>query len=700
MTAIKTTTKNLQELKKLGISSAEELLMYFPRRYLDFSKTKHIRDTRPGETVTLQVTIKSIQSRFSFKSRQTLCESVVQDSTGYLKVTWFNMGYLAKTLKIGDHIALAGKITNFKGLQLVNPIYEKIEGDMLHTGRFVPVYKLPGTMYQKTLRKIVHAHLPLARKIPDIIPPGTRRSFALPDLATTIQESHFPSAQEKLYSVQRRLIFEELFIQQLAVQENKKLRVLLKAPNIPANVELIKKFLSTLPFELTGGQKRALWEIMKDMEQSVPMNRLLQGDVGSGKTVVAAAAALCAVRAGFQVALLAPTEILAVQHYETIQKIFAKTTPRVKIGLHTQSLHEIDGKSYSLPVFKKAVNNGSVSILTGTHALLAGKIHFKTLGLILVDEQHRFGVRQRQYLLSEENRSVTTNMPSEPYPTASSANRETRIRSTHFLSMTATPIPRTLALSMFGELDVSVLSEMPKNRKPIETRLALEEQRLEVYAFLKKQISSGRQVYWVLPHIDESEDEDITSVKEKYDELLYGPYQDLKIGLLHGRMKADDKNAAMLTFKEGKTNILVATSVIEIGVDVPNASCMVIENAERFGLAQLHQLRGRVGRGAHQSYCFAFTEAVEEESLARIKNFTTISSGFKLAELDLENRGFGTLFGEEQSGFFFKYSKYLTMKVLQESRQAAIAFENSDNLKNHPLLEKMVAPLVEKVHLE
>ncbi len=695
-------------LDKLKIKTVSDLLFYFPFRYLDFSKFTEIKDAKIGQTVTLRGVIKTIASRYSFRGRMSLAEAIFSDKTGSLKIVWFNQAYVAKYLKAGDEVLLSGKIEDYKGLQMSNPVYEKFSEETTHTGRIVPVYRITENLYNKTLRTLIKKYLFLANTIPEILPKFIIKNYRLAALPEAIAELHFPTSYEKLAVAKQRVIFDELFIQQLAVLRHKLLLKLLPAPKISPNIGLIKKFLGTLPFELTVGQKKALWQIVKDMEIKHPMNRLLQGDVGSGKTLVALVAALLAIEQNFQVALIAPTEILAKQHLETFYQHLKHYHTRlydseIKIGLLTNNFQLLDDNVLKKAELIKKIKTGKVNLVIGTHALLQNNLTFSNLGLVIIDEQHRFGVAQRAVLARGSMRH-----PSE----SAKANQRQSAIVPHLLSMSATPIPRTLALSFYSDLDVSTLTELPLGRQKVITEVVEETKREQAYASIKKQLALGRQAFIVTPRVEESEQLNLKSVKKEFERLSKEVFQEFKLDLLYGKMKGTDKDKAMEKFNARATQILVTTSVIEIGIDIPNATVMLIEGADRFGLAQLHQLRGRVGRGQHQSYCFlftqhlqnagaGFTDSSEKTTLERLEFFSKNHDGFKLAELDLEQRGFGNLFGTEQTGFNFKFSQFLTLKVLALTKQAATELISLDpELKNSPELKQKSAPFLEQMHLE
>lgn len=681
--------KVAKSLATLGIFTIEDLLRYYPTRYLDFSKFTYIDELRPGETVTVRGFIKTISSRFSFPSRRMLSEAVISDETGSIKVTWFNIGYVAESLQKGDEVLLSGKVNQYKNiLQLTNPIYEKVAADHIHTGRLVPVYRLSDAIFPKTFRSLVHAALPASEHIEDSIPEPIRAKYNVITIATAIRSLHFPDSSEHVTRAQTRLAFEESFVQQLAVEQHKIQLRTLAAPSIPTNLPYIKKIIASLPFLLTAGQKKALWAILQDLEYKHPMNRLLQGDVGSGKTIVALLATLQAIHTGHQVVLLAPTEVLAKQHYDGILKqCSALGLSQSLIGLFTRSFHQIGPEACTKTESVDALQKGTISLIVGTHALLQDSILFKNLAFIIIDEQHRFGVSQRKTLLSRRLQP------------GSKKSKAQRPWVPHLLSMSATPIPRTAALALYGDLEISTIDELPKNRLPIKTWVVPEVKRAGAYDFVLKEITQGRQAFIITPLVEDSEKLQIKSAKAEYARLQQKVFPKLKLGLVHGSLKGKEKDEQMLAFKNRETHILVATSVIEIGIDIPNASVIIIEDAGRFGLAQLHQLRGRVGRGQHQSYCFLFSDT--DTSQERLEFFAHTSNGFSVAEYDMNTRGFGALFGTSQTGFNGTYGQYLTLEVLRQAKSAAQDLIGTDeSLKNHEALRIRVAPLRDEVHLE
>ncbi len=669
-----------RSLRKLEIKTVRDLLFYFPYRYEDFSKIRNIIDVRRDEQVSIKGVINQIKPIFGFGAHRSRAEAIISDDTGSIKIVWFNQYYLATTLKKGDEIFISGTPRFYKNLQFQNPIYEKINSDgseQIHTGRILPIYRLGGVLSLRALRTVIFQALDALREVTEYLPANIVAEAGLPDIRSTIKNLHFPETQEALDQARARMAFEEIFYVQLAVEQHKLSIKKQKAPQIKFNRNLVTTFLSSLPFELTPGQKASLWEILQDFEKPQPMNRLLQGEVGSGKTLVAFSAALEVLQKEMQVALLCPTEILAQQHYANALKYF-ESYPLASIILLTSTQAQLNGVSVGKDNILEEIAHGGPQLIISTHALLQKNVVFKNLAFIVIDEQHRFGVRQRAALKQHQ---------SKIHP--------------HLLSMTATPIPRTLKLSLFGDLEISEIRTLPVGRKPIITKLVEEKDRPAAYDFILKQIQSGRQVFVVTPLIEENDRLGVKSATLEQ-KNLEDTFSGVKVGLLHGKMKPPEKEKAMADFLAGDCKILVSTSVIEVGVDVPNAAVMVIEGADRFGLAQLHQFRGRVGRSQHQSYCFLFTENQNPKTLERLEEFTKTLNGFELAELDLQNRGFGNIFGEEQSGFYyFKYFSFGSdgVKMAELARRLAQKILNLDPaLRKNPYLHQQIEGKV--IHLE
>ncbi len=620
-------------LTNLEIVTVRDLLYHVPFRYDDFSLVSPIARVRAGETVTVNATIVSIKNFFT-KSGKKIQEAKVSDESGNLTVIWFNQMYLLKILHPGDQLHLSGKIDWFGNkLVMSNPSYE--QGTHLHTGRLVPIYPETAGVSSKWIRGRI-AFILENTKITDFLPEEIIKKNNLVSLPAALQSVHFPEHKDAIDRGRRRIAFDEVFLLQLRAYEQKRIwETTQKATPIPPAV------IPTLPFVLTKDQETAIKEIFADMQRDIPMNRLLVGDVGSGKTVVAATAMYAAFKSGRTSLLMAPTVILAQQHYETISKLLAPLG--VKIGLVTS-----DEKSGG-------------DILIGTHALLQHT--HKNVGLVVIDEQHRFGVAQRAQLLDKKI-------------------------SPHFLTMTATPIPRTIAKTILGSIDISVLTEMPKGRRVIKTWVVPPAKRERAYDWIKKQPG---QTFVICPLIDASEALiEVKSVKEEY-EKIKKIFQGYGVGLLHGRMKAGEKTKALDQFRERKTMILVATPVVEVGIDIPNATIMVVEGADRFGLGQLHQLRGRVGRGSVQSYCLLFTGSSDEKTTLRLKTLETIHNGPALAEVDLTLRGPGEVFGTRQHGApHLKIASFTDMKTVNETQAALSAITRKDpNLISFPLLREI-----------
>ena len=687
-----------KKLKKLGIKTVGDFLFHFPHRYEDFSDIIPISQATPERIICIQGKIAEIKNFRTFRRRMYITEAKVIDESGGIRVTWFNQPYLINTLKKGDFVFLAGKMVSKNGKKyLSSPSYEKIPAqfveslangekyDSVHTGRIIPVYPETEGMSSRWLRFIIKPLLTkIKNEIPETLPEEIRKEQDLLPIKEAIWQIHFPDTLEKAELSKKRFVFEELFDLSLAILREKIKLANEKATLIPINLELIKKFINKLPFKLTLDQKKSAWQILKDLEKTRPMNRLLDGDVGSGKTVVATMAVLNAVKAGFQTAFMAPTEILAKQHLKTINGLLKGF--KVKIGLITGKENFLGGKKVKRKEIVDKTKSGEVDLLIGTHALVQEKVEFKKLGLVIIDEQHRFGIEQRAKLCRKQDF-----LP-------------------HLLSMSATPIPRTLALTIYGDLDLSLIKEMPKGRKKIITKIVPPEKRQGAYNFIRSEVKSGRQIFVICPRIEPTRPDlvnevgshswaDVKAVKEEYKKLSENIFPDLNVGMLHGKMKTEEKEKALISFRERKTDILVSTSVIEVGIDFPNATIMMIEGADKFGLAQLHQFRGRVGRGEHQSYCFLFSEFRYNP---RLKAMALCQDGFELAEKDLRLRGPGDLTGQRQWGFpDFVMASLKDITLVEKTREAAKEILGKDpELKKYPLLRQRIEEFREKIHLE
>jgi ATP-dependent DNA helicase RecG len=625
-------------LEAKGLKVIDDLLTYAPFRYEDRSNVKPIRELAPGEMATVLAEVRSSKVSGFQRRNLGLFEATFTDATpsgkpGVLAGKWFHGGYLADVLAPGQKVALFGKVefdSYSHGLTMMHPEFELLSGDddgdaSLHTGRVVPIYEAAGKVTTRVLRGLLHRILESLQPIDDPLPSHLLRQLKLPDRWSAIRALHFPGPDSDLRLLNAfrspahfRLIFEEFFWLECGLELKRAKARLYPGIAFELNSRVRERIIQMLPFKPTGAQKRVLKEISDDMAAPHPMYRLLQGDVGSGKTLVAAEAAIIAIENGYQTAVLAPTEILATQHYFYFKKLFQKLNyvTLLLTGSNTQR---------EKAQLKKLVAAGLVQIVVGTHALLEADVEFQKLGLAIVDEQHRFGVEQRQKLMEKGS-----------HPDV--------------LVMTATPIPRTLALTVYGDLDVSVIDEMPPGRKPIVTK-HVEQTRIEqVYSFLKQQVDAGRQAYVVYPVIEESETQAMKAAEKMHEHLSRVVYPGLAVGLLHGKLTPHEKEIAMENFQRGEIQILVSTTVIEVGVDVPNATVMLIEQAERFGLAQMHQLRGRVGRGAEQSYCILVTDKLNPASRERIRTLVESNDGFYIAEMDMKLRGPGEFFGTKQSG--------------------------------------------------
>jgi len=691
----------LTKFGKLGILTIKDLLWHFPNRYEDWSETATIEELVEGDEKTIQTEVQKISIARSWRKRMIIVEATCSDETGSIKAVWFNQPYIGNILKEGSLVNLSGKISYKNGkLYLSNPAYELIternKDNTKHTGRLVPIYPETKGITSKGIRLILYSVLENIEKIKEFIPNEILEEFNFPEVNESLRMIHMPENQEEADFAFKRFSFEELFLLQIRnlLQKVENSKVLSKKVNIDRNS--LDKTLSDLPFHLTNSQQKSLSEILGDLEGDHPMNRLLQGDVGSGKTIIVGLAAVLTANQ-YQVAFMAPTEILARQHYATMTKFFGSFTKCIALLL-SKDCKKFLGDGLEMDVKKTALTKdislGKIGIVIGTHALIQKTIKFKKLGLVIVDEQHRFGVSQRANLLGQ---------------TLDSENGHP-----HFLSMSATPIPRTLMLSIFGDLDLSIIEGLPSGRKPIITKIIDTKNRDKAYAFIRGQVRHGRQVFVVCPRIEKVEEEssyaalqilEIKAVKEEYEKLSKKVFPDLRVGILHGKMPTKggkSKEEAMSDFANGKTDILVTTSVVEVGVDVPNATIMMIEGSERFGLAQLYQFRGRVGRAEHQSFCFLFTESDSNKTHDRLNALLTAKNGFELAERDLEFRGPGEFLGESQTGLPDVAMKALqSPELIHDSRIAAEKIIGGDaSLKEFPLLREKLKEFQQEVHLE
>lgn len=610
--------KTGEQFALAGLYTVGDLIDFLPRTHEDFSEVVKIIDATPGK-MTIKARCESIATRPVRRGLRVTTATLVDD-TGKLQAVWFNQPYrTAQLAKSDDEFYFSGEFEfNYNRYQLTNPSAEKVSDMPVQTDRLLPVYRSIRGLKNPLVRKILAELRPLMTMLPETLPADIVKSEKLLSRSDAVLGMHFPKTDADIKNARERLAYEELFQLLLASQLNRQENAKLTGWHIPFDQSVVAGFVKQLPFDLTGAQRRAAWEIIQDFERKTPMNRLLQGDVGSGKTVVAGLAARQAAHAGFQTALMAPTEILASQHAETLSRLLEPFD--VKVGLLTGSVKGIARKTLYEQIY-----NGSVDVVVGTHALIQETVKFHKLGFVVIDEQHRFGVAQRQELLKKSK-----HMP-------------------HLLAMTATPIPRSLALTVYGELDVSILNELPKGRKPIATKIWSPNSRAQLYEKVDQEITAGRQAYVICSLIDDNPDNEIKSVQAEFKKLQNSIFKHRRIGLLHGKLKSDEKEAVMAQFSSGELDILVSTTVVEVGVDVPNATVMLIENADRFGLSQLHQLRGRVGRSSHQSYCYLIMSDSSKPT-ARLREVEKSNDGFYLAEVDLKLRGPGEIYGRSQHG--------------------------------------------------
>jgi len=673
------------KFRRLGVSTVRDMLYFFPRRHIDYSKRKTIAQLEIGEDQTLVATV--WQAREALLGGRRSTEAIIGDETGNMRVVWFNQPYLARQLRTNSKLALSGKVSIYKGTKVFqSPEYEPLTKELIHTGRLVPLYPLTRGLSSRQVRRLVKETVDCwAPQLADFLPQEVRARARLLGLSEAIKQAHYPQNDQIKDSARKRLAFDELFLIQLGVLSRRRdWRESGEARPIKADRQVLDRLLGSLPFTLTQAQKRVLEEILADLDKVKPMSRLLQGEVGSGKTVVATAALLTTVANGYQGAFMAPTEILAEQHFWNIAQLFAEAGEReraegsvrtfsaflprpIKVALLIGSIKKSEKKE-----LQRVIWEGEVDIVLGTHALIQEEVEFQRLGLAIVDEQHRFGVMQRSALRQK------------------GANP-------HLLVMTATPIPRSLALTLYGDLDLSVIDELPPGRQVVETSWLDPDDRERAYQFLRREVEAGRQAFVICPLIDESEAIEVKAATREYERLSEGVFPDLRLGLVHGRLKAGEKEEVMRRFRAGELDILVATPVVEVGIDVPNATVMLIEGADRFGLAQLHQFRGRVGRGQQQSYCILVAETPSTEGVERLSILERTHDGFLLAEEDLRLRGPGEFFGTRQSGLpDLRMAKLSDLKLLELARTEAIRLFKQDpelSWPQHQLLGGQVARL-------
>jgi ATP-dependent DNA helicase RecG len=658
--------RHAETLTSLGMQTLGDMLYYFPRRYEDYSQLKPIKDLFYGDVVTVLGTIQSVHTRPIRGGKASIIEVIISDGTGSLRISYFNQPWLANRFKQDDAISVSGKVDQYLGRLVMNsPDWEPVEVENLHTARIVPIYALTEKVTQKWLRGLMNQVIThWAPAVADALPERIKLAARLVSLSEALQQIHFPNSQARLKAARERLGFDEIFYLQMGVLRQKRDWKSVEGRRFPASTEWLGARLTSLPFALTFAQQKSLEDIRADLDSGKPMNRLIQGDVGSGKTVVAALGAGIVVNGGAQAAIMAPTSILAEQHYRNFKSLLAGAggfLQESEIRLLVGSTPEAEKEA-----IRQGLQDGSIKMVIGTHAVIEPDILFKDLQFIVIDEQHRFGVEQRKEL-----RSKGTNP--------------------HLLVMTATPIPRSLALTVFGDLDISVIDEMPAGRQPINTYVLRPQERERAFTLIRGQIKEGRQAFIVYPLIDESEKIEARAAVDDFETLSKEIFPDLKLGLLHGRMKPAEKDEVMMKFRDGQFDILVSTTVVEVGVDVPNSTVMLIEGADRFGLAQLHQLRGRVGRGGAQSYCLLIPTHEDATENERLQAMSRTNSGFELADLDLKTRGPGEFLGTRQAGFAstLKMASITDVPLIEKARtQAQALFERDPYLQlpEHALL--------------
>lgn len=716
--------RNLARLQKLGVKNIKDLLWHFPNRYEDFSQVLPIeevidrhsdinkKDDENATPKTVCGEITDIGNIQLWPRRRSLTRATIEDGTGSIRAIWFNQPYIKNQLAIGSNVSLSGKIGFDKyGIYISNPSYEKVfpGKTATHTGRLVPVYPETEGITSKYLRFLIKPLLPGLKGLPDPLPAEILKKYGFPKIGETLNSAHFPDSIKNAESAKKRMAFEEILLFQLRALRDRRQMMNFKAPRVAFNQELVTHFVKGLPFKLTDDQRRATFEILKDLERAYPMNRLLNGDVGSGKTVVALIAAREVAAAGYQAVFMAPTEILAKQHFETVTKIFAGQKTKARVGLLTGSearqwpTDETTDEKITKKLMASKIAKGEIDIAIGTHAVIQKNIKFKKLGLVIIDEQHRFGVKQRMKLIKNPGHE-TDEVP-------------------HLLSMTATPIPRTLAMTVYGDLDISIIKEKPAGRQEILTRVIVQKQHAEVHEFVRAEIKSGRQAFVICPRIEITQKDDspadpaefhgqltfkkylwaeAKAVKDEYEKLSKNIFPDLKVAMLHGRMKPKEKDRVMRDFRDKKYDLLVSTSVIEVGVDIPNASIMMVRSAERFGLAQLHQFRGRVGRGEHKSHCLLFADSPGGFEYKRLSALEKTNNGFELAEIDLKLRGPGEFTGTKQSGIpDLMMASLGDVELIKKARfEARQLLKDDPGLKSHPLLLGRLSEMQRLVHFE
>jgi ATP-dependent DNA helicase RecG len=663
------------DLKKLHLETLRDVLYYFPRRYDDYSQLKTINRIKFGETLTVIGVIQNVYERDlragSQRGVRSVTEAVIVDGTGSLRLTWFNQPYLQKQLSVGNQIVVSGKVDSYLGRLVMNsPDWEAVEVENLHTNRIVPVYPLKTDVSQKWLRRIIFQTVNhWASRVDDFLPPEIVKEAALVTLPTALKQIHFPDTEDQLSSARTRLSFDEIFLMQMGVRQQKRDWQSIPARIFSVSDDWLESRIKELPFELTKSQNLVFSDLRTDLASGFPMNRLLQGDVGSGKTILAALAIEIIAKGNAQTALLSPTSILAEQHYQTMIKYLCADPDKSVIKKDEIQLLTGDVPEKEKELIRGKLKSAEIKLIVGTHALLESPIEFKNLQLAIIDEQHRFGVEQRATLRSKGN-------------------------NLHLLVMTATPIPRSLALTVYGDLDLSVLNELPVGRQTIETHLLLPAERERAYQLVKSTIEKKQQVFIIYPLIEQSENDEVRAAVAEYERLSSDVFPNLKLGLLHGKIKPEEKTQIMDAFRKNETQILVSTSVVEVGVDIPNATLMLVEGANHFGLAQLHQFRGRIGRGTEKSICILIPDTEDSMENERLLAMTQTNDGFVLAEKDLAQRGPGDFMGDRQSGFSdLKLASIMDLKTIEKARKyAEMVFEKDPGFSDpaHQLLKKVV----------
>jgi ATP-dependent DNA helicase RecG len=669
--------KHSQTLMRLGLETLEDMLFFYPRRYDDYSQLKPINRLDYGEQVTVIGMVQRANNRKVRNGKITITEGIISDGTGNLRATWFNQPWIAKRLRPGVQVVLSGKTDQYLGrITMNNPEIEQIDQQNLHTNRIVPVYPLTANITQRWLRRLMHRVITYwAPRLVDPLPEQLRQEDELMDLSTAILQVHFPDSPEKLRAARYRLAFEEILYLQLGMLEQKQAWQERTAQSFMVPQSWLDELLAQLPFELTSAQQRALSEMRADLASGHPMNRLLQGDVGSGKTVLAALAVAMIVREGSQAAVMAPTSILAEQHYSSMKVFLAgpdgvlkEHQIRLMIGATPESEKE---------EIRQGLSRGDLKLVIGTHALIEDPVSFADLQLTIIDEQHRFGVEQRAALRAKGNNP-------------------------HLLVMTATPIPRSLALTVYGDLDLLIMDEMPPGRQVVETHILLPRERERAYTLIRDQVSQGNQAFIIYPLVEGEGSEELVDLPEdskaavdEHNRLQSDVFPELKLGLLHGRLKPAEKEEVMARFRSGEYQIIVSTSVVEVGVDIPDATVMLVESANRFGLAQLHQFRGRVGRGHAKAYCLLIPDSADAAENERLSAMVSTNDGFALAEIDLNQRGPGDFLGTRQSG----YTKQLLMasltdvQLIEKAQHTAKRLQQQDPDLSHPENEQLAATM-------